>query len=34
MQSYEILYTDQIFLRVFVQNNDKKLVGLNVSVYL
>lgn len=34
MQSYEILYTDQIFQRVFVQNNDKKLVGLNVSVYL
>ena len=34
MQSYENLYTNQIFQRVFVQNNDKKLVGLNVSVYL
>ena len=34
MQSYEILYSNQIFLRVFVQNNDKKLVGLNMVVYL
>lgn len=34
MQSYEILYTDQIFQRVFVQNNDKKLVGLNMVVSL